>query len=91
MNRPEKWNDLPYSLALAIAESTELEFDAWESSRAEALDLLMCYPPDYVKNNSKVQARYESYTDDDLKEMANNILNSLASQMEEITKLIKGG
>jgi len=90
MNRPKKWYDLPYNLRLSMAENTELEYDSYESSRAEALDNLMCDPPYYDENNGRVQARYESFSDDDLKEMAKNILNSLNHQAEEITKFISG-
>ena len=91
MNRPKKWYNLPYNLGSAMAENTELEYDPYESSRAEALHNLINDPGYYDENNKRVQERYESFSDDDLKEMAKNILQSLNHQAEEITKFVSGG
>ena len=88
MNRPKKWCDLPYPIREAMAANTKLKYDPYESSRAEALDWLLCDPSYYDENNKRVQSRYESFSDNDLIEMAKNILESLNSQTEEITKFI---
>ncbi len=90
MTRPKFWYQLPYSIRETIADSSELKYDGYESSFADALHGVMCDPTYHRDNNEIVQRRYESITDEELKRMYLGQIEYLKRQVDEINLLLSG-
>jgi hypothetical protein len=88
MNRPKEWYELPYPIRESLADNCQLKYDPYESSHAESLHELLCYPTYQDDNNKIVQRRYEGLSDAELEKMSKNYIEYLKSQIEEIETML---
>lgn len=82
-NRPAKWQDLPYSIQESIIGNCDLEYDSYESSRAEAIENLL--NGNGYDNDDVVQHYYSQMSDDELFEL---ICRNVGNLQEQLNNLI---
>ena len=94
MIKPKHWTDLPYDLRDHLIESIdELDYDSYESSRAEAIEALHNDPDwgsDTQRNNERIQAVYESRSDEYLREEAERCIGYLQSRLDRLKNFVAG-
>ena len=88
MTRPKLWHQLPFPLCERMGENSNLEYDHYESSHAEALHNVLCNPTYWDKNNKIIQKLYEGITDEQLKKMADEEVQTMRYRIEAINKML---
>ena len=92
MNRPDKWYKLPTHIVAHIANNlNELDYDPYESSRAEAIDQITNgYYDDmnWHTNYQYMQDAYNAYNDEELIALIKDTANGLRSQAETLDNYI---
>jgi len=88
MKRPIKWHYLPYNLMEYVAENADLEYDSYESSKAEAVSSLLNDPNYYYCNCRTAQHYYDNIDDAQLMKIAVQTRNSLLMRAKEVEDFI---
>lgn len=81
-NRPAKWQDLPYSIREHIIDNCSLSYDAYESSREEAIAALL--NGDYHRNGDLVQRHYSKMSDNILFAIVCDNVQRLQEQLSNL-------
>jgi hypothetical protein len=88
MKRPEFWDYLPGTIQESIVNSSELEYDSYEGSFAEAKESILNNPNKYYPNYKIVQDYYLSISDDELKRIVKVNINALENDVETLKQFL---
>ena len=91
MIRPSSWVLLPYRVKELLAENASFDYVPCEGSRAEEVDkILNGYYDDYTSHNNyyAMTAEYNRYSDEELKQMIIEIVDSLRNQADTLMNYV---
>lgn len=89
MIKPTSFSDLPYALQESLLWEFNLDYDSYESSKAEAVHDILCnYPYAGSRNDKIIKSSYEQISVKRLESWARGHLSGLESQIEDLKKMI---
>jgi len=89
MIKPASFSDLPYALQESLLWEFSLDYDGYESSKAEAVHDVLCnYPYAGSRNDKIIKSSYAGVSVERLESWARGHLSSLESQVEDLKKMI---
>lgn len=89
MIKPASFSDLPYPLQESLLWEFDLDYDVYESSKAEAVHDILCnYPYSGSINDEIIKSSYKQISVEKLESLARGHLSGLESQIENLKKMI---
>lgn len=89
MIKPASFEQLPYSIKESFLWNCDLDFDGYESSKAEEVHNILCnYPYDGSTNDLIIKSAYNMLSVESLEHMVRGHLDGLKHQVTELENLL---
>lgn len=83
--KPKSWKELPGPVLESILWDIDLDYDSYESSKAEAVHELMCNPDCSHTNGMIVSAYWKALSDESFDWIVDNAIETLKRQLKVLT------
>lgn len=88
MKIPNKWTELPCCIQESLVRSVDLNYDPYESSRAQEIEDLLNNPEDEPINYNKVQDYYSGLTEVEFLGIVATQRGYLRAELEAVEALL---
>lgn len=89
MCKPEDWYDQPHQLLERWLWDRDLEYDGYETSKAEEIHSIICNkPPDHDTNRQRLDKAWSHVTEEQYRSRLAELINELSDQVKQLQELL---